>query len=224
MNFSDIFKRSFLEGFSTMDLSLSSIVLSVAVTCVFSAYIFAAYRIVTRKTFYDKNMDISLAILPVIVCCIVLAIQSSLVISLGMVGALSIVRFRTAIKNPLDLVFLFWAISVGIICGAGIPGLAMLLSVVITLGIWVINRCPVAKAPVLLLVNATSPAVKNTIIAIIEKNVHSYVVKTHSIEMSKLNMIVELRPRKNNRLLEDISAVDTVVKCSLIHHDGEVTF
>lgn len=224
MNFSDIFKRSFLEGFSTMNLSLSSIVLSVAVTCVFSAYIFITYRIVTRKTFYDKNMDTSLAAIPVIVCSIILAIQSSLVVSLGMVGALSIVRFRTAIKNPLDLVFLFWAISVGIICGAGIPGLAMLLSVVLTLIVWATNRCPAAKAPVLLLVNASSPAVKDEIISAVEKNVVSFTVKTQTVETNKLSMIIEIRVSGNNRLLEDVSAISCVTRCSMVRHDGEVSF
>lgn len=224
MNFSDIFRRSFLEGFSTMDLSLSSIVLSVAVTCLFSAYIFITYRVVTRKTFYDKNMDISLAVLPIIVCSIVLAIQSSLVISLGMVGALSIVRFRTAIKNPLDLIFLFWSISVGIICGAGIPGLAMLLSVVVTLAIWFINLCPTAKAPVLLLINASSPTAKKDIVSAIEKNAHSFTIKTQTIEMNKLSMIVEIRVRDGSPLLEDITGIQGVTRCSLVHHDGEVSF
>ena len=223
MNFSDIFRRSFLEGFSSMDLSLSAIVLSVAVTCLFSAYIFVTYRVVTRKTFYDKNMDLSLAVIPVIVCSIVLAIQSSLVISLGMVGALSIVRFRTAIKNPMDLVFLFWAISVGIICGAGIPGLAMLLSVVVTLAIWIINICPVAKAPVLLLVNADTPAVKAQILSVVETNVHAFTVKTQTLEKNKLSMIIEIRIDDQNRLLEDISAIQGITRCALVHHDGEVS-
>lgn len=224
MNFSDIFKRSFLEGFSTMNLSVSSIVLSVAVTCLFSAYIFMAYRVVTRKTFYDKNMDISIATIPVIVCSIVLAIQSSLVISLGMVGALSIVRFRTAIKNPLDLIFLFWAISVGIICGAGIPGLAMLLSVVVTLVIWAINKCPAAKAPVLLLINAISPSAKDEILAAVEKNVSAFTVKTQTVETNKLSMIIEIRVSEKSRLLEEVSAISCVTRCSMVQHDGEVSF
>lgn len=224
MNFADIFKRSFLEGFSSMELSLSSILLMVTVTCLFSTYIFITYRIVTRKTFYDKNMDISLAVLPVIVCSIVLAIQSSLVISLGMVGALSIVRFRTAIKNPLDLIFLFWAISVGIICGAGIPGLAMLLSFVVTLGIWLINKCPAAKAPVLLLINASSPTVKQVVISIVKKNAHFYTVKTQTVETNKLSMIIELRIHEDNNLLDELSSIPSITRASLIHHDGEVSF
>lgn len=73
----------------------------------------------TRKTFYSKNFNTSLAVVAVVTAAIILTVQSNIVISLGMVGALSIVRFRTAIKEPMDLAFMFWSISVGIICGAG---------------------------------------------------------------------------------------------------------
>lgn len=224
MSVADVFKNSFLEGFSAMNLTFSSMIICVAITCLFSTYVFMMYRIVTRKTFYDKNMDISLAVIPVIVCSIVLALQASLVVSLGMVGALSIVRFRTAIKNPLDLVFLFWSVSVGIICGAGIPNLALLLSIVVTLGIGLANICPVAKAPVLLLVNADSAAAKDEILSVVKRNAYSYTVKSHAVEMAKLSMVIEIRIHKDNHLLEEMAALSHIVKCSLIQHDGEVSF
>ena len=107
MNFGDIFKKSFLEAISTGDISWKWILFITLITCLFAAYIFFAYRIITRKTFYNKSFNISLAAIAIIVAAIVISIQSSLVVSLGMVGALSIVRFRTAIKDPVDLVFLF---------------------------------------------------------------------------------------------------------------------
>ena len=102
MNFGDIFKKSFLANFSYADISLRSIVMSYGLCCLFALYLFLVYRLVTRKTFYDKNMSIAIAVISVIVCGVILTIQSSIVVSLGMVGALSIVRFRTAIKNPLE--------------------------------------------------------------------------------------------------------------------------
>lgn len=224
MSFRDIFRKSFLEGFTASQMSVRSMVLTIAITCLFSGYIFFTYRVATRKTFYDKNMDTSLAVIPVIVCAIVLAMQSSLVVSLGMVGALSIVRFRTAIKNPLDLVFLFWSISVGIICGAGIPGLALLLSVVITLGLFVIHLIPAAKAPVLLLVNASSPSAKDTILEKVRENTYFWTVKSQTIEADKLSLIFEVREKRSGNLLGSVSAVEGVVRCSLVNHDGEVTF
>ena len=115
-NFSDIFKKSFLEGFTGGDISTGRIAATLAVTALIALYIFVIYRVVTRKTFYSKTFNISLVALAVVTSAIILAMQSNLVISLGMVGALSIIRFRTAIKDPMDLVFLFWSISVGIRC------------------------------------------------------------------------------------------------------------
>ena len=111
MGFKDVFKKSFLEGFTSMDITTGKIAATLIVTALLALYIFAIYRLVTRKVFYSKNFNISLAVMSLITSAIILAMQSNLVISLGMVGALSIVRFRTAIKDPMDLAFLFWSIS-----------------------------------------------------------------------------------------------------------------
>ena len=117
MNYIDIFKKSFLEGYASSNLTVKSILVCMAITILISAYIFFVYRLINRNSFYNKNFNMSLPAIAIITAAIILTIQSNIVISLGMVGALSIVRFRTAIKDPMDLVFLFWSISVGIICG-----------------------------------------------------------------------------------------------------------
>ena len=120
MSFTDLFKNSVVEGFTNADISLSKILVTLGITVVLALYIFAIYRLATKSVFYSKGFAISMAAISVITAAILIAMQSNLVISLGMVGALSIVRFRTAIKDPMDLLFLFWSIGVGIICGAGL--------------------------------------------------------------------------------------------------------
>ena len=115
MSFRDIFKTSFLEGFSSAEITTPTVIIALGIACVLALYIFFVYRVVTRKTFYSKNFNITLAVITVITAALILTMQSSVVLSLGMVGALSIVRFRTAIKDPMDLMFLFWAIAIGII-------------------------------------------------------------------------------------------------------------
>jgi len=140
MTFKDIFKKSFIEGFSRYDMSPVNILIVMAISTAFAIYIFMAYRLLTRKTFYSKTFNISLAAVTVITSAIILTIQSSVVISLGMVGALSIVRFRTAVKEPMDLAFLFWAISTGIICGAGLYFIAVPLTLILVAVGWVIFR------------------------------------------------------------------------------------
>ena len=99
-----------------------------------------------------------------ITAAIILTIQFSLVISLGMVGALSIVRFRTAVKDPMDLVFLFWSIGTGIICGAGLSEIAVILALLLTIGVLVLDRVPVVSVPMLLVVNADDCGMEEKIV------------------------------------------------------------
>lgn len=117
MSFKDIFKKSFLEGFATAELTGRVILAALGIAAVLALYIFFVYRIMTRKTFYSRNFGIALVGVALITAALILTMQSSVVISLGMVGALSIVRFRTAIKDPRDTTYIFWAIAVGVCCG-----------------------------------------------------------------------------------------------------------
>ncbi len=152
MNYIDIFKKSFLEGYASTNLTVKSICVCMLITILISAYIFMVYRLLNRNAFYNKNFNMSLPAIAILTAAIILTIQSNIVISLGMVGALSIVRFRTAIKDPMDLVFLFWAISAGIICGAGFAVIAVIASAVLTLGLLAADHLPIAKSPQILLV------------------------------------------------------------------------
>lgn len=167
MGFADIFKQSFLDGFSSMELGFKEIMIVFFITACLAMYIFFVYRVITRRTFYSKNFNISLAMLCMITAAVILTIQFSIVISLGMVGALSIVRFRTAIKDPMDLVFLFWSISVGIICGAGLAEVAVILSLLVTIGIILLDRLPVAAAPMLLVINTDNVEMEEKILSAI---------------------------------------------------------
>ena len=117
MSFNDVIKKSVLEGFSNTDVPTAQVVVILGVTFLVALYIYWIYGMVNRTALYDRSFHVSMSIISVITAGIIIAMQSSIVISLGMVGALSIVRFRTAIKNPMDLLFLFWSIGTGIICG-----------------------------------------------------------------------------------------------------------
>ena len=154
MSITDVLKKSLMEGYASSSISVKSVVVCMVITALIAVYIFVVYRYMNRNAFYNKNFNISLPALAIITAAIILTIQSSIVISLGMVGALSIVRFRTAIKDPMDLVFLFWAISAGIICGAGYAVIAVIASVVLTVGIVLLSGLAVMKESVILLVNA----------------------------------------------------------------------
>lgn len=224
MNFNDILKKSFLEGVMSTDISTSNIVVTLSVTLAIGIYIFGLYRVATRKAFYSKSFNISLVALAVITAAIILAIQSSVVISLGMVGALSIVRFRTAIKEPLDLVFLFWSISVGIICGAHMFELAVIASVAVTVIVIALELLPARKESLLLIVNAQDPDIEEQLKAILDRHTKYWHVKSRNLTMDGMDMIVELRTKEGSGLIKSVGSIEKVTSVSLLSHDGEVTY
>ncbi|MBR6328077.1 MAG: DUF4956 domain-containing protein [Lachnospiraceae bacterium] len=225
MSFSEIFKKSFLEGYTGSDMSSAQIIFALAMTCLIAVYIFCIYRLMTRKTFYSKNFAISLVALAIITSSVIITIQSSIVVSLGMVGALSIVRFRTAVKEPMDLIFLFWSISVGIICGAGLAKIAVVASILITAVLFLLDILPVAKAPMILIVNASADEGKGEEILKLAGKYSKYTkVKSRNLSSGLLDMVIEVKVSEEEKLVGEMSAVKGVNSVSLLSHDGEVTF
>lgn len=224
MNYIDIFKKSFLEGYASTNLTVKFILVCMIITVLISVYIFMVYRMLNRNSFYNKNFNMSLPAIAILTAAIILTIQSNIVISLGMVGALSIVRFRTAIKDPMDLVFLFWAISVGIICGAGFAIIAVIASAVLTAALLVANYLPVARAPQILLVNSSAFENEEHIMEIVKKYCSLYRIKARNLTQDHLDMAIEVRVKEEGTLVTELMNVDNVTSASLIAHDGEVTF
>ncbi len=222
MGFKDVLKKSFLEGVNVADFSITSVALTLAVTAVLGIYIYLVYRLISRKAFYSKSFNISLVAMAMITAAIILAIQSSVVISLGMVGALSIVRFRTAVKDPMDLVFLFWSISVGIICGAGLYGMALMLSLCVTIIVLLLDFLPTANAPMLLVLNAQDEKAEDEVTQIVSQYAGHYRVKSRNLTKSGMDMVMELRMKKGEaEMVRAINALPGVESVSLLCHDGE---
>lgn len=225
MSTKDIIKNSVLENFTT-DLSLTRICIALAVAVVLSLYIFYIYRLTAKAGFYSKDFNKSIALLSVITAAIVLAMQSNLVISLGMVGALSIVRFRNAVKNSMDLVFLFWSISVGIICGAGLYEIALIMSLVVTLLLFLLEAVPTPKADQLLIVNSTSPEAASEIEAIVKKHTKSFQTKSRNLTQKGLDLIFEFKCKKDSEetLLKELHGLSHLTNISILSHDGDRRF
>lgn len=223
MGFQDVLKKSFLEGFST-DLSTTGIAVALLITAAVAVYIFVVYRLMSRNTFYSKSFNISLVALAVITASIILTIQSSVVISLGMVGALSIVRFRTAIKEPQDLVFLFWSISTGIICGAGLFEVAVITALMVTVVLLVLELVPAKRESVLLIVNAESCEIEEELVTLLSGYTKAFHIKSRNIHGAGCDMIVELRVKDGGKLVKDVSGIKGMREVSLLSHDGEVTY
>ncbi len=194
-------------------------------TAIIGIYIFFCYKYLTRKTFYSKNFNISLIAIAITTCGIILAIQSSVVISLGMVGALSIVRFRTAIKDPMDLAFLFWAISAGIICGAHLTTLAVMVSLLLTIVIMFFDRLPSSKAAQILVINGVASEETNEAIETLLKScAKSFAEKSRSVSGGRMDVVYEIRIENGMELSQKLSELENIYGVSLLQHDGEVTF
>ena len=186
--------------------------------------IYLTYYISSEKIAYNRKFNWSLVTLHLITVVVMLMISSNIAVSLGMVGALSIVRFRTAIKDPMDLVFLFWSISVGIICGAGFAVVAVVASIVITVIILLFDRAPAGVPAVILLVNASDYKTEGRVMGIVEKHCGMSKVKARNLTKDKLSLAVEVRTGEGGRLVEELMELESVVSASLVDHDGEVTF
>ena len=152
---------------------------------------------------------------------IIVAMQSSIVISLGMVGALSIVRFRTAIKDTMDLLFLFWSIGEGIICGAGLFELAVIVALIVTAGTFILEAVPISKKPYVLIVNSSDTGAEAEILKRVSENSRSYTVKSRNLKKTGLDMIIEVSTRTEKELLEALNTIEKVDNISLLTHEGE---
>lgn len=163
-----------------------------------------------------------MAMVSVIVAGIILAMQANLIISLGMVGALSIVRFRTAVKEPMDLLFLFWSISTGIICGAGLYELAVLVSLVCTMGILFLQIIPIRTSPYLVIINAQDKSAESDILTVVHKYSPRYKIDSKNIRQQGMDMIVEIRSKNASKLVDELSEINLVSTASLLYHDSPV--
>ena len=221
-NFSDIFKSSFLENMTSV--SLVDMVITLLLAFGVGLFIFLVYKKTYAGVMYSSSFGGTLIAMTMITSMTILAVTSNVVLSLGMVGALSIVRFRTAVKEPMDVMFLFWAISVGIICGAGLAEVAVILSVVITVGILVRDQMPVAKAPMILVVNAEDLDLEERITQTAKQYVKHMQVKSRNMTDTALDLVIELRTGEGTALERDIRKIPGVTAVSLLAHDGEVPF
>ena len=217
----DLIQDSLREGFSAEITTVKMLVI-LGFAFMLSLYVHIVYRMVTRNAFYYKNFGISMSVISVVTAGIVLAMQSSIVISLGMVGALSIVRFRTAVKDPMDLLFLFWSIGIGIICGADLFQLAVILSVVVTAGIVLISLLPTLRMNYLLIINAKNMEQEKAIRSILDNKVKKYKVRSKNVTSEKIEMIIEVKLGKEEQeLVQEIQAISKEINVSLLMHDGQ---
>lgn len=220
MSFSDIFKSSFLENVTSV--SILDMVLALVLAFGMGTFIFLVYKKTYQGVMYSSSFGTTLVALTMITTVVILAVTSNVVLSLGMVGALSIVRFRTAIKEPLDIAFLFWSIAVGIVLAAGMIPLAVIGSVVIGVILLVfVNKKQNCK-PYILVLSVENASAEKTARDYIEKNVKKYIVKSKTVQkgLIELNLEINLLGTDTDFInaLADMNGVNSAV---LVSYNGD---
>lgn len=220
MTFNDVFKSSFLENISSV--SMLDVVLALGLSFVLGLFIFMIYKKTYSGVMYSDSFGISLIAMAMITSLVIVAVTSNVVLSLGMVGALSIVRFRTAIKEPMDIAFLFWAIAVGIVLGAGLIPLGVIGSVIIGIVILVFSTRKAGNTPYILVVNCADKETENAAVQMIRSEADKSVLKSKNVSKLGIELTYEVRIKaENTDFINRLSETDGVANAVLVTYNGE---
>ena len=220
MTFNDIFKSSFLENINSF--SVMDIFLALGLSFVLGLFIFMVYRKTYAGVMYSDSFGVSLIAMAMITSLVIIAVTSNIVLSLGMVGALSIVRFRTAIKEPMDIAFLFWAIAVGIILGAGFITLAVIGSVIIGLVIVVFSTRKLGETLYILVVNCDNAQAEQSVAGLILDGAKKSVLKSKSVAKYGIELTYEVRLAEGDTaFINRIIGCEGVSNAVLVTYNGE---
>ncbi len=220
MSFNDVFKSSFLENvteFSTVD-----VLIGMAFALVIGLFIFFVYKKTFSGIMYSNGFGLTLIGLSLVTTLVIMAVTSNVVLSLGMVGALSIVRFRTAIKEPMEIVFLFWSLAVGIVIGAGMIPLAVIGSLIIGIILVIFANRKIRNTPYILIVNCNDENAEKGALELIGKSVGKYMVKSKSVNASGIELTTEVRIKNNSTdFVNRVNELTGVSAATLVSYNGE---
>ena len=220
MNFNDIFKSSFLETMT----SVSILDMAIALVLAFGLglFIFLVYKKTFNGVMYSSSFGVTLIALTMITTVVILAVTSNVVLSLGMVGALSIVRFRTAIKEPLDIAFLFWSIGVGIVLAAGMIPLAVIGSIIIGVILLVFVNKKSHTHPYIVVVRCENYDAETQVNKFLSEKTERCVVKSKSAQKGEIELNMEIRLKDDNTdFINNIADMNGVHSAVLVSYNGD---
>ena len=221
LNFSDIFKSSFMENISAF--SVLDTIIALTLAYVIGLFIMAVYKKTFKGVMYSHSFCVSLLALNLITTLIILAITSNVILSLGMVGALSIVRFRSAIKEPLDIAFLFWSISAGIVIGAGLIPLAVFGSLFIGIILVLFINRQTTDNPYLLVLSCLNDESEKEALKTVNAYVKKHVIKSKTVSAQNgIEVTVEIRLKEmETKFVNEISQISGVKNAVLVSYNGD---
>ena len=220
MNFSDIFKSSFLE--SVTEFSVLDTLIGMLFALVIGIFIFIIYKKTFSGIMYSTGFAMSLIGLSLVTTLVIMAVTSNVVLSLGMVGALSIVRFRAAIKEPMEIVFLFWSLAAGIVIGAGMIPLAVIGSAIIGIILVIFVSKKIRNTPYILIINCSDEKAEESALNIIKNSVDKYVVKSKTVNDAGIELTAEIRVKDSaTGFVNRVNEIGGVDGATLVTYNGE---
>lgn len=220
MSFSDVFKSSFLENVT--EFSILDVFIGMLFALVIGLFIFVIYKKTFTGVMYSNGFAMSLVGLSLVTTLVIMAVTSNVVLSLGMVGALSIVRFRAAIKEPMEIIFLFWAIAAGIVIGAGMIPLAVIGSVIIGMILLIFANRKSAEMPYIMIMNCVDDTTEKEAVALLSKSVERYAVKAKTVNACGIELTTEIRIKGSTTdFVNRINELDGVDNVTLVSYNGD---
>ncbi len=220
MTFNDIFKSSFLENVTA--ISITDMAIALVLAFLVGMFIFLVYKKTFQGVMYSSSFGVTLVALTMITTLVILAVTSNVVLSLGMVGALSIVRFRTAIKEPLDIAFLFWSIAVGIVLAAGMIPLAVFGSVFIGVILLIFVNRKSYSNPYILVLQCKDHSAEKKAMDYLEDHVNKCVTKSKTATAGLVELNLEVRLKEDDTdFVNELAAIDGVTSAVLVSYNGD---
>ena len=221
-SFMDLFNQDLINLYDAQDLPLDIIIFNIGWVFLLSLVILFTYKKAFQTTVYNRSFAISLPIVSMVTSVIIITVASNIILSLGMVGALSIVRFRTALKNPFDTVFMFWAVGLGITVGAGLVGLGILTTFLIAAAVFLLIFLEVFVSSYFLIIRLEDTETEEIVLEEIKLIYKKYNLKNKTVKQNQIDLTLEVRSKEDksvmvNRLLE-IGSVKSVI---LLSHNGD---
>ena len=220
MSFSDVFKSSFLENIT--EFSALDTLIGMLFALVLGLFIFVIYKKTFSGIMYSTGFGMSLVGLSLVTTLVIMAVTSNVVLSLGMVGALSIVRFRAAIKEPMEIVFLFWSLAVGIVIGAGMIPLAVIGSVIIGVILVLFVSKKFQNTPYIIVIDCDNEEAEESAMNLISKSVDKFIVKSKTVSADGIELTAEIRVKDQaTSFVNKVAAISGVAGATLVTYNGD---
>ncbi len=212
--------ENIVNSYAKEEFNTALIASVLLVVAALGAYEFIVYRFVSHRAFYNKSFNIAVAVLPFFIATIVLCLQASIVITLGTIGALAIIRFRTAVKDPVDMIYLLWSVHTGIMCGCQLYEIAVLTSLTVTVVLFILNFANFGRRPYCLIVHCAEEN-EEKVMGVVRSNTKKYRIKSRNYTSKGMDFAIECSVKDPKALSSALASEEAAERFSIIEYDNE---